>query len=79
MKNKLQPLNALLAPKAVYGGWYLRQRPREAIKIGLAYALGIAVVIYLALLFIRITSLIVNALPALAFGAPFEFPATPHE
>jgi len=74
MKNTRHSLAALLAPKAVYGGWYLRQRPREAIKTALAHVFAIAVLIYFAFILIKIISLIVHALLALAFGVPFEFP-----
>ena len=74
MKSRLSSLTALLAPKAVYGGWYLRQRPREAIKTVVGHVFVVAVVIYLAFLFVKIVALIVHALLALAFGVPFEFP-----
>ena len=79
MKNRLHSLSALLAPKAVYGGWYLRQRPREAIKTALAHVFVIAVLIYFAFLLVKIVSLIVHALFALAFGVPFEFPAAMYQ
>lgn len=72
MKNRL---HSLLAPKAVYGGWYLRQRPREAIKTVLAHLFVAALLIYLAFIFFKIVWLIVNALLSLAFGVPFEFPS----
>ena len=72
MKNRL---HSLLAPKAVYGGWYLRQRPREAIKTVLAHLFVAALLIYLAFIFFKIVWLIINALLSLAFGVPFEFPS----
>jgi hypothetical protein len=68
MKNRLHSLSALLAPKAV------RQRPREAIKTALAHVFVVAVLIYFAFILIKIVSMIVHALLALAFGVPFEFP-----
>ncbi|UCH46523.1 MAG: hypothetical protein JSU95_10350 [Betaproteobacteria bacterium] len=74
MKNRRHSLSAFLAPKAVYGGWYLRQRPREAIKTALAHVFVIAVLIYFAFVLFRIVTLIVHALLALTFGVPFEFP-----
>jgi hypothetical protein len=76
MKNRRHFLSALLAPKAVYGSWYLRQRPREAIKTALAHVFVIAVLIYFGFILIRIISLIVHALLAVAFGVPFEFTTT---
>ena len=79
MKNRLHSLSALLAPKAVYGGWYLRQRPREAIKTALAHVFVVAVLIYFAFILIKIVSMIVHALLALAFGVPFEFPTAMYQ
>ena len=75
MKNRRTSLSALLAPKAVYGGWYLRQRPREAIKTVLAHVFVAAVLIYFGFVLIKIASLIVHALLAVVFGVPFEFPS----
>jgi hypothetical protein len=52
----------------------MRQRPREAIKTALAHVFVVAVLIYFAFILIKIVSMIVHALLALAFGVPFEFP-----
>ncbi|MGD8790629.1 MAG: hypothetical protein PVH05_14205 [Burkholderiales bacterium] len=76
MKDRLSSLIALLAPKAVYGGWFLRHRPVEAIKIVLAHALAVAVALYLGFLFFRILWLIGAAVASLVFDIPFEFPST---
>jgi len=65
----------VLAPKSVYGGWLLRQQPREAIKTALAHVFVLALLVYLGFLFFKIVWLIINALLSLAFGVPFEFPA----
>jgi len=75
MKDRLYSLMVVLAPKAVYGGWFLRQRPAEAIKTVLAHALGVAVALYLAFLFFKILWLIAAAVASLVFDVPFEFPA----
>lgn len=64
-----------MAPKAVYGGWLLRQRPAEAIKTALAHVLAIAVSLYLIFLFLKILWLIAAAVASLVFDVPFEFPA----
>ena len=74
MKNRLNSLIAVMAPKAVYGGWFLRQRPAEAIKTALAHVVGIAVALYLAFVFFKILWLIGAAIAALVFDLPFEFP-----
>lgn len=66
---------AVMAPKAVYGGWFLRQRPGEAIKTALGHVLGIAVALYFAFLFFKILWLIAAAVASLVFDVPFEFPA----
>ena len=72
MKDRLNSLIALLAPKAVYGGWFLRHRPFEAVKIILAHALGVGVAIYFGFLFVRILWLIGAAIASLVFDIPFD-------
>jgi hypothetical protein len=64
-----------MAPKAVYGGWFLRQQPLEAMKTVLAHALGFVVAISLVYLFLKILWLIGAAVASLAFDVPFEFPS----